>query len=217
LLRSAYLADRSFGWAHIVILAIDAAGTVLDTTWGTVVRTDVRKSLLNNSMNVMAKKSGGCPGWQMVRRIRTFESVCTISQAWASRWKSSPDRYLDFDVIRPLCRPHWVMALHADRTIIDKTKDTLTEPLDAPPLSGLEEAPHAKALGLPHCLLLHHVNSHKTIHRTRHVSCDHPVTAICCVVRTAMCYVCTANAVARKLLKLIDLHMPGHHADRRRY
>ena len=36
LLRSAYLADSPFSWAHIVILAIDAAGHGVDTTWAPV-------------------------------------------------------------------------------------------------------------------------------------------------------------------------------------
>ena len=36
LLRSAYLADSPFSWAHIVILAIDAAGHGIDTTWAPV-------------------------------------------------------------------------------------------------------------------------------------------------------------------------------------
>jgi hypothetical protein len=30
------LADSPFGWAHIVILAIDAAGHGVDTTWAPV-------------------------------------------------------------------------------------------------------------------------------------------------------------------------------------
>ena len=123
LLRSAYLADSPFSWAHIVILAIDAAGGV-DTTWAPVDPYGPFETAFEQFPDVMAQEvvSGVQAGTWSVSPP-DLRSVCTNrSSLRAEPWNRSPVSTTSTSMIRPLRRPRCVDGMHADRTIIDKPR-----------------------------------------------------------------------------------------------
>src|SRR3979490_1357604 len=94
LLRSAYLADSPFSWAHIAILALDPAGHGATPPGHLLIRTARSKQPSNNSLTLWLKRS--CRVSRLAHgpsRLRTFEASAPIAQASRrSRGTAAPYR-----------------------------------------------------------------------------------------------------------------------------